>query len=226
MSDTPEILDVGADREAGVARCAEVLRAGRLAVIPTDTLYGLAADAFATEGTRALFDAKRRARSIPLPVLVRSPKQVAGLVTRVPETAERLMAGYWPGPLTLVLASDPNLLWDLGDAEGTVAVRMPFDDVALDVIRAVGPLAVTSANLSGQAPAPTAAGAREQLGEGVAVYLDDGPRSATPASCVLDLTRREPAVLREGALDPDEVLAVARGELDPTRISPPERPGH
>jgi len=211
-----ELVDARGDgREDAVTRAAEALRAGDLVVLPTDTLYGVAADAFSADGTRAIFAAKRRSRRFPLPVLVRSPKQLAGLVTTVPEEAERLMAAYWPGGLTIVVPADANLMWDIGDNEGTVAVRMPFDDVALDVIRAVGPLAVTSANLSGQAPAPTAQAAQLQLGDAVSVFVDDGPRRDNRPSTIVDLTRPAPEILREGVLDSDEVLAVARGELDP-----------
>lgn len=207
--------------ETAIAQAAEALRDGRLVVVPTDTVYGVAADAFSRTGTRAVFAAKQRARSFPLPVLVHGPKQLIGLVTTVPEPAELLMAAYWPGPLTIVVASDPNLVWDLGEAEGTVAVRMPLDDTALKLIRAVGPLAVSSANRSGEPAATTVDEAREQLGEAVAVYLDDGPRNDLRPSTILDLTRSEPRVLREGSLDTAEVLAVARGELDPLEATGP-----
>lgn len=215
-----ELLDVSSavsddDRAARIEVAADALRNGRIVVLPTDTVYGVAADAFQARGTQAIFRAKRRGSDVPLPVLVRSPKQLAGLVTTVPATAERLMAAYWPGPLTIVVEAEPNLQWDLGTNHGTVAVRMPLDDVALDVIRAVGPLAVTSANLHGSPPATTAAGARSQLGESVAVYLDDGPRMSGRPSTIVDLTRATPQILRSGDLDEDELLAVARGEHDP-----------
>jgi L-threonylcarbamoyladenylate synthase len=217
-----EVLQITADqREHAVEQAALRLRAGELVVLPTDTVYGVAADAFNPQGTARVFAAKRRERTFPLPVLLRSPKQLLGLCTTVPETAERLMAAYWPGPLTMVLPSDPNLRWDLGKAEGTVAVRMPLDPVALDVIRAVGPLAVTSANRSGQPAATTAAEALEQLGEEVALYLDDGQRRELQPSTIVDLTRRLPRVLRAGVLDEEEILAVATGEIEPTQASSP-----
>ena len=217
-----EILSVeGEDRDAGVEQAALRLRAGDPVVLPTDTVYGIAADAFRAEGCARIFAIKQRERRFPLPVLLRSPKQLLGLCTAVPEVAERLMAAYWPGPLTLVVPADPNLRWDLGDAQGTVAVRMPLDDVTLAVIRAVGPLAVTSANLSGQPAATTAAEAYEQLGDEVPIYLDDGPRGSLAPSTIVDLTRFEPEVLRAGELDEQEILAVARGELDPLDASVP-----
>lgn len=221
MSDVVDAT--GDDRTAAVRAAATALRAGDLVVLPTDTVYGVAADAFDHEGTAKVFRAKDRPRSFPLPVLVRSPKQVIGLVTRVPETAELLMAAYWPGPLTLVVASDANLTWDLGEAEGTVALRMPMDEVTLDVIREVGPLAVTSANLSGQPPARTAEEARRSLGESIAVYVDGGPRTDAVPSTIVDLTRAQPQVLREGSVPAEEVLAVARGELAPHEVDLTDR---
>lgn len=209
------ILAVDDDRDAALARAAEALRGGRLVVLPTDTVYAVAADAFNTTGTRRVFGAKRRSRRYPLPVLVRSPKQLLGLCPDVPGTADRLMAAYWPGPLTIIVPADPGLEWDLGDDRGALAVRMPLDDLVLDLIREVGPLAATSANLSGQAPASTASGAQQQLGDRVEVYLDDGPRGGAQPSTIVDLTRSEPAVLREGPLPGADVLAVASGDLDP-----------
>jgi L-threonylcarbamoyladenylate synthase len=221
------IHDVAADREAAIEVASQALRDGKLVVLPTDTVYGVAADAFNPTGTRRVFGAKRRSRRFPLPVLVRTPKQLLGLCTSVPEAADRLMAAYWPGPLTLVLPCDPGLEWDLGDNRGTVAVRMPLDDVTLEVIRAVGPIAVTSANLSGQPAATTAADAHLQLGELVEAYLDDGVRGETAPSTIVDLTRDKPHVLRAGPINPDDIIAVANGTLDPVEasarfLSPPE----
>jgi L-threonylcarbamoyladenylate synthase len=214
-----EVIDVtGEGRGAGVKRAADALRAGQLVVLPTDTVYGVAADAFNLDGTARIFRAKEADRSAPLAVMVRSPKQLTGLTTRVSEVADRLVAAYWPGPLTLVIPAEPNLRWDLGANQATVAVRMPLDEVALDVVRAVGPLAVSSANRSGEPPATTAAEAAERFGDAVAMCLDDGPREHARLSTIVDLTRREPVVLRPGALPEDEVLAVARGEIDPFRV--------
>lgn len=217
-----EILAVDGDqREAGIEQAALRLRAGDPVVLPTDTVYGVAADAFRPDGCARVFAVKQRERRFPLPVLLRSPKQLLGLCTAVPESAERLMAAYWPGPLTLVVPADPNLRWDLGDAQGTVAVRMPLDDVTLAVIGAVGPLAVTSANRSGRPAATTVPEAYEQLGDDVPVYLDDGPRGSLAPSTIVDLTRGEPEVMRAGELDEQELLAVASGELDPLEATPP-----
>jgi L-threonylcarbamoyladenylate synthase len=221
-----EVIDVsGEGRDAAVQRAADALRSGQLVVLPTDTVYGVAADAFSLQGTARIFEAKEADRAAPLAVLVRSPKQLTGLTTRVSEVADRLVAAYWPGPLTLVIASEPNLRWDLGAADGTVGVRMPLDDVALEVIRAVGPLAVSAANRAGQPAPTTAAEAAAALGDAVALVLDDGPRQPATHSTIVDLTRREPVVLRPGALPGDEVLAVARGDVDPFRVGQGDTPG-
>ena len=211
-----EILDAtGQGRGDAVTRVAAALRDGEIVVLPTDTLYGVAADAFNPTGTRRVFSAKRRPRSFPLPVMVRSPKQLPGICPDVPQEAENLVAAYWPGPLTIVLGAQPGLKWDLGDNDGTVAVRMPLDDVTLAVIREVGPLAATSANLSGQPPATTAEEARDQLGSRVRHYVDDGPRTGGVGSTIVDLTRGAARVLRVGVVSEQDALAVAAGDLDP-----------
>lgn len=218
-----EIVDVTGDgRDAGVERAVAALKDGQLVVLPTDTVYGVAADAFTPEATARIFVAKDRARAHPLPVLVRSQKQLPALTPATSDELDRLVAAYWPGPLTIVVPSQSSLRWDLGRADGTVAVRMPLDDVALAVIREVGPLAVTSANRSGRPPAQDAAAALEQLGDEVEIYLDDGARDGGVPSTIVDCTRREPHVLREGVLPATEVLAVARGELGPMDVPAPE----
>lgn len=218
-----EMLDVtGDDRDVAVERAAAALRESQLVVVPTDTVYGVAADAFAPDATAAIFAAKERARAHPLAVLVRSQKQLPALTPLVSATLDRLVAAYWPGPLTIVVPAQTQLRWDLGRNDGTLAVRMPLDEVALDLIRSVGPLAVTSANRSGRPPAQTAQDAADQLGDAVEVYLDDGPRSGGVLSTIVDVTRRQPHVLREGVLPATEVLAVARGELDPFAVAPAE----
>lgn len=215
----PRIIDAGADQQTAVSAAATALRDGGVVVVPTDTVYGVAADAFHQRGTRRIFTVKQRPKSLPLPVLVRSPKQLLGLCADLPPAADRLMAAYWPGALTLVVASQPAMQWDLGETQGTIGVRMPLDDVALAIIREVGPLAVTSANLSGRPPALTVAEAHAQLADAVDVYVDDGPRTGGVASTVVDLTRASAVILRSGALDDQEVLRVAAGDLDPFEIA-------
>ncbi len=199
-------------RAAGLAAAAGAVRAGQLVVLPTDTVYGLGCDAFSSMAVQGLLDAKGRGRDMPVPVLVGSWSTVDGLVLGVPPEARRLIEAFWPGGLSIVLRHAPSLAWDLGDTRGTVMLRMPLHPVALELLREVGPMAVSSANRSGQPPATTAAQARDQLGERVPVLLDGGPAGAAVPSTVVDLTADDPVVLREGAVSVaqiGEVLGVA-----------------
>lgn len=195
-------------REAGLRAAANALKGGRLAVIPTDTLYGLAADAFDGEAVASLLRAKGRGRDMPVPVLVGSWNTIDGLVFTVRPEARELIRAFWPGGLSLVVQQAPSLAWDLGDTRGTVMLRMPLHPVALELLREVGPLAVSSANISGQPPAATAADARNQLGGAVSVYLDGGPAEHALASTIVDLTADTPRILREGAVPTDAVAEV------------------
>lgn len=211
-----EIYDVTGDHRAdGLARASEMLRTSRLVVVPTDTVYGVAADAFDADATGRIFAAKDRSRQHPLPVMVRSQKQLPALTARSDEVIDRLVAAFWPGPLTIVVPAQAGLRWDIGRNDGTVAVRMPLEPAVLDLVRQVGPLAVTSANRSGRAPASDIATARDELGDAVDVYLDAGPRPGGVPSTIIDITRREPRILREGVLPATQVLGIATGEIDP-----------
>jgi len=149
--------------------------------------------------------AKGRGRDMPPPVLVPNARTVDGLARSVPPYVRHLIDRFWPGALTLVLESQPSLTWDLGETNGTVALRMPDHKIALALLGQAGPMAVTSANLTGQAPAQTVAEAQEQLGASVAVYLDGGPAPGGFASTILDCTGDAPLTLREGALTRAEV---------------------
>ncbi len=195
-------------RAEAVAQAAEVVRSGRLLVMPTDTVYGIGADAFDKVAVAMVLAAKHRSRDMPPPVLVPSPRTVDGLATDVPLYARILMRAFWPGALTLVLRAQGSLAWDLGKTNGTVALRMPQDSVALDVLSEVGPMAVTSANLTGQPPATTAQGAHDQLRGAVSIYLDDGPRQEQGASTIVDCTGEDPIVLRHGSLSADSMREV------------------
>ena len=197
-----------ATREAALAQAAEAVRAGRVVVLPTDTVYGVGADAFDVVAVAMVLAAKHRGREMPPPVLVPNPRTVDGLADGVPMYAKILMRQFWPGPLTLVLRAQPSLQWDLGETNGTVALRMPDDDVALTLLAEVGPMAVTSANLTGQPAATTGQEALDQLGGAVAVYLEDGPRTGGAPSTILDCTGDEPVVLRLGALSAEEIRGV------------------
>jgi len=202
-------------RAAAIERAGELLLAGEVVVLPTDTVYGIAANAFDPSAVATLLSVKGRDGAIPLPVMVRSPKQLAGLAVAVPAAADRLVAAFWPGPLTLVLHAQPRLTWDIGQADGTVALRMPLDEATLAVTRIVGPIALTAANAPGHEPPRSIAEASSQLGEQVAAYLDAGERPPGPSSTIVDLTRAVPKVLREGAVPAVLALDVADGHVDP-----------
>lgn len=184
------------------------LKAGRLVVVPTDTLYGIAADAFDANAVASLLRAKGRGRDMPVPVLVGSWSTIDGLVHTVRPQARDLIRAFWPGGLSLVVQQAPSLAWDLGDARGTVMLRMPLHPVALELLREVGPLAVSSANISGRSPATTVEQAREQLGGSVSVYLDGGPAEHAVASTIVDLTADQPRILRAGAVSATDVAEV------------------
>ncbi|GAA3692529.1 hypothetical protein GCM10022377_01180 [Zhihengliuella alba] len=201
-----------ADRTAGLDAAREALAARQCVVLPTDTVYGIAADAFSPQAVATLLAAKGRGRTMPPPVLIPRPETLDGLATDVPDAARKLAAEFWPGALTMILHAQPSLTWDLGETKGTVALRMPDDEVALELLRAVGPLAVSSANRSGKPAAASIDEAEDQLGEAVAVYLGDGERrpggqDALP-STIVDFTGEVPAVVRQGAIDLDDLRRV------------------
>jgi L-threonylcarbamoyladenylate synthase len=195
----------GDERTEGIATAAAALRRGELVVLPTDTVYGVAADAFNPSAITALLAVKGRGRDMPVPVLVSNMAMLDALVERVPDRARDLVDAFWPGALTLVLRHTAHLAWDLGESLGTVAVRMPADPLALELIGQTGPLGVSSANRTGHQPAVTMLDARLQLGAAVAVYLDGGPRDEPVPSTIVDLTGDEPRVLREGAITPESL---------------------
>jgi tRNA threonylcarbamoyl adenosine modification protein (Sua5/YciO/YrdC/YwlC family) len=195
-------------REDAVRSAADSVAAGELVVLPTDTVYGLGADAFQPAAVADLLRAKGRERDMPVPVLVGSWTTIEGLVTELDTRTRDLIEAFWPGGLTLVVRHAPSLRWDLGDANGTVAVRMPLHPVAIELLELTGPMAVSSANRHGEPPARTAAEARGQLGASVAVYLEDGQVAGGVASTIVDVTGERPRVLRIGALDVDDLRAV------------------
>ena len=195
-------------RSTGIASAISAAKGGQLVVLPTDTVYGLGADAFDSAAVAALLAAKGRGRDMPVPVLVGSWHTIDGLVYTVPQGARELIRAFWPGALSLVVHQAPSLQWDLGDANGTVMLRMPLHPVAIDVLREVGPMAVSSANISGRPPAVTAEDARHQLGDLVQVYLDGGPAAQQAASTIVDLTGSAPKILRTGPVSAEQIGSV------------------
>ncbi|MER5809207.1 L-threonylcarbamoyladenylate synthase [Streptomyces sp. NPDC002033] len=196
------------DRKTGLREAASAVRRGELVVLPTDTLYGIGADAFSPEAVGDLLAAKGRGRNMPTPVLIGSPNTLHGLVTDFSEQAWELVDAFWPGGLTLVARHQPSLAWDLGETRGTVAVRMPLHPVAIELLTEVGPMAVSSANLSGHPAPEDCDAARAMLGDSVSVYLDGGPTPSTLPSSIVDVTGKVPVLLRAGALTAEQLREV------------------
>ncbi|MDW4573220.1 L-threonylcarbamoyladenylate synthase [Microbacterium sp. M3] len=206
---------------AGMRQARQAIGRGELVVLPTDTVYGVAADAFDHQAVARLLAAKGRGRQSPPPVLVAGITTLRALVAEVPEPVERLIEAFWPGGLTIVLPAQPSLSWDLGETRGTVAVRMPAHRIALELLEETGPLAVSSANLTGMAAGITAEDAQGMLKDSVAVYLGDGPSKTGVPSTIIDATSLvggdEPRVrvLREGAVSRAQLLGIVGDLLEP-----------
>ncbi len=200
-----------------------------LVVMPTDTVYGLAADAFSSKAVASLLAAKGRGPESPPPVLIANTDTLQALAESVPEVANRLAQAFWPGALTMIFRAQPSLNWNLGETKGTVALRVPDHKIALALLAEVGPLAVSSANLTGQPAAVTCQEAQQYLGDSVAVYLDSGPSPKGQASTILDLTGLEESfdsegkmtvtgqirLVREGAIPFESIAEVAGDLLEP-----------
>ena len=219
---------------AAVDAARRAVEDGDCIVLPTDTVYGIGADAFSASAVQALLDAKNRGRDMPPPVLIGDASLVRALATDVPDEARTLVEAHWPGALTIVCRIQPSLRMDLGDTDGTIALRVPDHDLARDILRRTGPLAVSSANLSGHPAALTCDDAVDQLGDRVAVYLDGGPlgsgedggRTALP-STIVDFTRHdEGQLLRRGALDLETLRRTVPGlrDLEEAVVETPPEP--
>ncbi|MBB6629202.1 threonylcarbamoyl-AMP synthase [Nocardioides sp. KIGAM211] len=196
------------EREKAIEAASLAVQRGQLVVLPTDTVYGIGADAFDPVAVRSLLDAKGRGREMPPPVLVSSATTVDALAVGIPGYARALIDAFWPGPLTLVCRQQSSLQWDLGDTRGTVAVRMPDHDIAREILERTGPLAVSSANRTGMPAATDADQALEMLGEHVEVVVDAGESPGGEASTIVDVTGTQGRVLRRGALSLEDLNAV------------------
>ncbi|GAB3644787.1 L-threonylcarbamoyladenylate synthase [Glycomyces tarimensis] len=212
------------DRATGLKSATRAVNGGRLVVIPTDTVYGIGCDAFSHSAVRALLDAKGRGRDMAPPVLIGSKRALDGIASNIADSAKELIDAFWPGPLTVVVPYTPTLTWDLGDTDGTVAVRMPLHPLALELLKETGPMAVSSANKTGQPPAETAADAKAQLGADVTVYLEAGPSEDNQPSTIVDCVADPPQVLREGALSVEQIRKIVPETLDTDGYGPGERP--
>lgn len=206
-SDTSQLL-------SAMRSARRAIGSGQLAVIPTDTVYGVAADAFTPEAVQRLLDAKGRTRQSPPPVLIPNAATLDALAAEVTPPLRTLAGTFWPGALTIVTRANPALSWDLGETGGTVALRIPNHPLALELLQETGPLAVSSANATGEPAARTAAEAEAMLGDSVTVYLEYGEApDQPPASTIIDATGLTEEggtlrILREGGVT-REALAEA-----------------
>jgi L-threonylcarbamoyladenylate synthase len=213
---TARILEATADEAAVLAEAERELSAGHVVAVPTDTVYGLAVDPFRLGATDALFAIKRRPPDAGLPLLVTGPRQARELTETLPAPAERLMEGFWPGALTIVLVRRKSLSLDIGGDGTTVALRSPAHPLVLELCRRLGPLAVTSANRHGEPELTTAAEVVEVLGAELELVLGGGRCAGIP-STVADCTGAVPHCLRPGGIDWDEVVRTARVKREPGR---------
>lgn len=209
--------DEGETRSAGIAAAVDAVRGGRLVVLPTDTVYGLGCDAFNNDAVAGLLAAKHRGPDMPVPVLVGSWDTIQGLVREYSPATKALVEAFWPGGLSIVVPEAPSLPWNLGDTRGTVMLRMPLHPVAIELLRATGPMAVSSANISGQAPPTTVINAKQQLGTTVPVYLDGGTTPVGEPSSIVDLSGRTPRLLREGATSAERIAEVLEIDVETLR---------
>ena len=205
--------DICADSDAAIDAAVAAVADGLCIVLPTDTVYGIGADATSPRAVRGLLEAKERGRDMPPPVMIAEVGMLRALTDEVGPETTALADAFWPGALTLVVRAHPHLRMDLGDRGDTIAVRVPDHDFTRNLLRATGPLAVSSANVSGRPAATTVAEAVEQLGKRVRVYLDGGPAGAGAPSTIVDLTGT-PRILREGRI-PWSALAVVLPGLEP-----------
>ncbi|KQO82654.1 translation factor SUA5 [Frigoribacterium sp. Leaf263] len=215
------LYDCSVDSEllAGMRLARTAVGRGELVVLPTDTVYGVGADAFDASAVQRLLDAKGRGRQSPPPVLIKGLDTLAALTASVPDVVRPLLDEFWPGPLTVIFRAQPSLTWDLGETRGTVALRMPSHPLALELLEETGPLAVSSANLTGRPAATTADEARAMLGDSVSVYLEAGVvgsdyerrPGANTGSTIVDATAADDGVLRivrHGVLADTEITRV------------------
>jgi tRNA threonylcarbamoyl adenosine modification protein (Sua5/YciO/YrdC/YwlC family) len=196
------------ERKDGITAAIAAAKRGDLVVLPTDTVYGLGTDAFSQKGPQKLIAAKGRDRNMPIPVLVGHVKALDGLAQRVDGVTKALAEAFWPGALTIVVKAQPTLRWDLGETNQTVALRMPLNPIAIELLNAVGPMAVSSANKTGQPAATNVDEAIAQLGEDVTIYLDGGQTPGNIASTIVDVSSGEIKLLRQGAIPLEEIRLI------------------
>lgn len=201
-------VDPGSPQRDAIQEAASWILAGGLVALPTDTLYGLAADPFSADAVARVFAVKGRAAERALPLMAADAGQVAAHLGRLSPAAERLTARFWPGPLTLLVAAPPSLARDVTGGTGKVGVRVPADEVARAICAACArPITATSANISGTPATADPAEVERTLGDRIDLLIDTGPTHGGAPSTIVDLTGAEPALVRPGAIAWDEIQA-------------------
>ncbi|MFC5369768.1 L-threonylcarbamoyladenylate synthase [Arcanobacterium bovis] len=203
-------------RHAAIEAAVSVVRAGHVVCLPTDTVYGIGADPFNDDAVTELLAAKSRTRQMPPPVLVHDAEQASTLTAWINDEAMALMENLWPGALTIILPARENIGWDLGETQGTVALRMPDNSIALELLEHTGPLAVTSANKTGRSPATNITQAYEQLGDAVGVYLDGGEAGGGVPSTIIKFSPESPRkvqLIRAGAISAEIIESTANVQV-------------
>ena len=208
----------GVISDADLAAVDAAVRQEQLIVMPTDTVYGIASVPFAPAAVERLQGAKGRGEEFPPPVLVADASELDRLMARpgilgMPapqyDAAHALAKAFWPGPLTIIVKADPALGWNLGRTNGTIAIRQPGEPIALAILKKTGPLAVTSANKHGSAPATNVDAAKAYFWEKVAVYVDAGESESGHPSTIVDLSQSaQPKLIRAGEITPADIAAA------------------
>lgn len=206
-------------RQAGLDAAYTAVKAGQLVVLPTDTVYGIGCDAANSTAVMDLLNTKGRGPDMPVPILLGSWDGVDKLVFEMTEDINNLIRAFWPGGLSIVVRQSPSLLWKLGDAEGTVMLRMPLQVETIELLRRTGPMAVSSANKTRHAPAHNITDAQSQLGEDIAVYLDAGTSAIGVPSSIIDLSGERPRLIRDGAISAEDIATVLGIEAAELRLS-------
>lgn len=201
-------MTTDAERRRGLVAAKAALMRGECVVMPTDTVYGVAANPFVPKGITSLLAAKRRDRDMPIPVFVPNLDSALALSYQVSDQAKLVMEKFWPGAITLITKAHPTLKWDLGNADGTIALRIPLQRTALELLTETGPLGVTSANLTGEPAATDIESAQRKFGNSVSVYLDTGATSGEFASTIIDASQAQLRVVRVGVISISSIVEV------------------
>ncbi len=212
--------------KASIEKAAEILRAGELVGFPTETVYGLGANALNAEAVKKIFEAKGRPQDNPLIVHVSCVEEIPALVKHIPDAAKKLMEAFWPGPMTLVLPKADCIPNEVSAGLDTVGIRLPSCKAARDLIAAAGcPIAAPSANRSGRPSPTTAQHVFEDMDGRIPLILDGGPCAVGVESSVIDATGEVPIVLRPGGITPEMVEAVIGGVRVDEHVMSPLREG-